>query len=415
MNARFFVIPLLFLFLACTDEPAKDSDDQAAAKEGDLKANAPKGSYAYDAEFLKKNTAKVIELQNAAGSSRILLSADYQGRVMTSSAKGDSGTSYGWLNYDLIAAPQKKKQFNPVGGEERFWLGPEGGQYSIYFKGKDSFSFSNWQVPAIIDTIAYDVERSDNRSATFTKTASVTNYSGTTFNLEIRRNIRLLVNDSVSDRLKTTIDPSLSTVAYETENSIKNAGTIGWKKESGLLSIWLLAMLTPSDETKVIVPFESRKNAADLITQDYFGKIPPDRLAVKDGYLVLNCDGRFRSKVGIPPVIAKPVAGSFDFKRNVLTVILFSVDKSGSYVNSKWEHQKQPYRGDAVNAYNDGPLADGTQMGPFYEIESSSAAKELKPGESQVYKQSTFHFEGEYAKLEALALKLLGVKLSEVK
>ena len=415
MNTRFLIIPVISLLFACTDEPANDTSDKTASREAGSEINAPKGSYAYDAEFLKKNTSKVLELQNENGSSKILLSADYQGRVMTSSAKGDSGTSYGWLNYDLIAAPQKKKQFNPVGGEERFWLGPEGGQYSIYFKGKDSFSFPNWQVPAVIDTLTYDIERSDNQSATFTKTASITNYSGTNFNLEIRRNIRLLTNDSISGRLKTTIDPSLSTVAYETENSIKNAGTVGWKKESGLLSIWLLAMLTPSDETKVIIPFESSNNANNLITQDYFGKIPPERLAIKNDYLVLNCDGKFRSKVGVSPAIAKPVAGSFDFKRNVLTIILFSVDKSGSYVNSKWELQKQPFKGDAVNAYNDGPLADGTQMGPFYEIESSSAALELKPGESQVYKQTTFHFEGEYAKLEALAFKVLGVKLSEVK
>jgi hypothetical protein len=77
--------------------------------------------------------------------------------------------------------------------------------------------------------------------------------------------------------------------------------------------------------------------------------------------------------------------------------------------------QKQPYNGDAVNAYNDGPLADGTQMGPFYEIESSSPAKELKPGESQEYRQSTFHFEGDFRKLELLAKTILGVQLSDIR
>jgi hypothetical protein len=116
-----------------------------------------KGSYGYDKAFLKAHTGHTVELVSADSSARLLLSADYQGRVMTSSAAGDTGASFGWLNYDLIAAKEKKKQFNPVGGEERFWLGPEGGQYSLYFKGGDSFNIAHWQVPPVVDTIAWNV------------------------------------------------------------------------------------------------------------------------------------------------------------------------------------------------------------------------------------------------------------------
>jgi len=77
--------------------------------------------------------------------------------------------------------------------------------------------------------------------------------------------------------------------------------------------------------------------------------------------------------------------------------------------------QQQPYKGDVVNAYNDGPLQDGSQLGPFYEIESSSSAKPLKPGETQQYKQVTCHFEGDYKLLQGLAQKLLGVQLDSIK
>ncbi len=114
---------------------------------------------------------------------KVLLSADYQGRVMTSTASGDSGNSYGWINYNLVASGEKKKQFNPVGGEERFWIGPEGGQYSIYFKKGDSFNISHWQVPPVVDTEAYDIVQSGESSVTFSKSASITNYSGKTFDL----------------------------------------------------------------------------------------------------------------------------------------------------------------------------------------------------------------------------------------
>src|SRR3954462_15528961 len=75
-----------------------------------------KGSYAYDVRFLHQHTKKILELHDKDNQSKILLSADYQGRVMTSTATGDTGSSYGWINYDLISSAQKKPQFNPVGG-----------------------------------------------------------------------------------------------------------------------------------------------------------------------------------------------------------------------------------------------------------------------------------------------------------
>lgn len=53
---------------------------------------------------------------------------------MTSTADGDGGDSYGWINYRFIEAGEQSQQFNPVGGEERFWIGPEGGAFSYYFK-----------------------------------------------------------------------------------------------------------------------------------------------------------------------------------------------------------------------------------------------------------------------------------------
>ena len=46
---------------------------------------------------------------------------------------------------------------NVFGGEDRFWLGPEGGQYSLYFRGGDPFDLDHWQVPEAIDWGGWDV------------------------------------------------------------------------------------------------------------------------------------------------------------------------------------------------------------------------------------------------------------------
>jgi hypothetical protein len=401
-----YLLPLLVFCIACNN----NADQKQVIMDSSIK-----GDYAYDAEFLKKHTRKVIELENEEGNAKILLSADYQGRVMTSTAQGDSGTSYGWINYDLVASGEKKKQFNAVGGEERFWMGPEGGQYSIYFKAGDSFNIASWQVPAVTDTITYDVEQADKSQALFTKKTLLTNYSGTPFDITIERKISLLNKEQIRDKLKTEIPASVNFVGYETENSIINTGVNDWKKENGLLSIWLLGMFTPTPQTVVIIPFHPQKDARSYVTDNYFGKVPAERLQVKDSVLFFTCDGKYRSKIGLSPLIAKPIAGSFDFKNNVLTLVIPTIDKQGMYVNSKWEIQKEPYKGDVINSYNDGPLQDGSQLGPFYEIESSSPAKELKKGERLEYRQVTCHLQGDYNALRQIAKQLLSVDLDEIK
>src|SRR5829696_6013792 len=197
-------ICLLFVALSCDTGTNNNSSSFVSDRD-----SSRKGTYGYDAAFLRKHTRKVLELSVNDGASKILLSADYQGRVMTSTATGDSGLSFGWLNYDLLSATEKKQQFNPVGGEERFWLGPEGGQYSIYFKENDSFNINHWQVPPLIDTVSYDVVRSDNTEAVFTKKSSLTNYSGTRFDIGIERKIRIMDKESIESKLKASVPADL--------------------------------------------------------------------------------------------------------------------------------------------------------------------------------------------------------------
>ncbi len=84
-----------------------------------------------------------------------------------------------------------------------------------------------------------------------------------------------------------------------------------------------------------------------------------------------------KGKLGIVPESVLPVAGSYDAINNVLTITSFTVDNTAQYLNQEWNTSKPVFSGDAMNSYNDGPLADGSQMGPFYEIESVSPAAAL--------------------------------------
>ncbi|HEY8511388.1 MAG TPA: DUF6786 family protein [Cyclobacteriaceae bacterium] len=372
------------------------------------------GSYKHDLEFLRAHVPDVVELTDESGNARIALSAKYQGRVMTSTAQGLTGDSYGWINYDLISSGEMLDQFNPVGGEERFWIGPEGGQYSFYFSKGDSFEISNWQVPYFVDTVSYNQSAPGPDRLRFEQRATVTNYSGFDFDVAVQRDIIMVDKNSLASRTGMQVGDA-AFVAYETVNRITNAGTRSWKKEEGLMSIWLLSMLRPSDQTVALIPFRPVEGVDTLITTNYFGDVPAERLVRLDSVLILKCDGKYRSKIGISPKAAKPFAASYDYAKNILSVIFFPVDENGLYVNSKWELQKNPYGGDVVNAYNDGPLADGGQLGPFYELESSSAALELEPGASQEHRQLTIHLQGDYEKMNDIARTLLGVDLQETR
>ena len=89
-------------------------------------------------------------------------------------------------------------------------------------------------------------------------------------------------------------------------------------------------------------------------------------------------------------------------------------DNPKPYVNSKWGKQDNSYNGDVINSYNDGPVADGSIMGPFYEIETSSPAAELQPGKTQIHTQRIVHIQGDKAKLAEVVKSVFNLDLDSI-
>ncbi|WP_229368239.1 DUF6786 family protein [Telluribacter humicola] len=372
---------------------------------------AMEGTFGYDVDFLKKQKEVILLQAPDNPMAQAVLVPDYQGRVMTSTSGGTTGGSYGWLNYAHISSGQHTPHMNAYGGEERFWLSPEGGQYSVYFEKGKPFTFDNWQTPPLIDSEPFEVVQSNASSALFRKSAVLDNYSGTRFMFDIEREISMMDKGTIADRLGIRLPDQVKSVAYESRNTLTNRGD-DWTRERGLLGIWILGMFKPTEKTTIIAPIDKQRSAQLLLTDNYFGKIPTERLRVTDTAVLLSADGKYRSKIGLAPRSARPVAGSYDAEKGILTVVQYDLNPEGDYLKSSWEIHQEPYQGDALNAYNDGPLEDGSQMGPFYELESSSSVKALKKGESLVHRHSTFHFEGDKKSLADIATKALGVDLS---
>lgn len=375
-----------------------------------------KGTFGYDLQFLKQYHKDLILLGDGsdAGAQIIILPA-YQGRVMTSTADGNGGMSFGWINYDLIDSNKEEEHFHAFGGEERFWLGPEGGQFSIFFKKGDPFDFDHWYVPKAIDTEPFILVSSSKTEANFQREMNLKNYSGFEFNLRVNRHIRLLSKTEIPLLLGFPLPENLQVVGFESNNSITNTGNTPWTKEKGLLSIWILSMFNAGNKTTIAVPYKqgNENDLGKLVTDDYFGKVPVDRLKIKNGIIFLNADANYRSKIGISPKRALPILASFDQVNEVLTIAQFSLPEfPADYVNSLWEIQENPFEGDVVNAYNDG-FIDGKQMGKFYELESSSPAATLNVGESMHHVHRTIHLKGNSNELNEVTKTLLGIHLSE--
>jgi len=396
-------VVLTVIFVACRQN------------DGGQAVSHPTRTFGAEVEFVSRYQ-KIIVLASANGQAKVLIVPGYQGRVLTSTTSGNEGLSLGWINHALIASGKLQPHMNAFGGEDRFWLGPEGGQFAIFFKPGDPFDLSHWQTPPPIDAEPFEVVEQSGSRVRFRKDMRLINYAGTEFQLQVEREIVLLDEEAIARHVGFP-PGGVNAVAFETVNTITNTGSQTWARASGLLSIWILGMFNPSDETTVVIPLRTSGSDSGMVNDGYFGKVPADRLVVRNGVAYFSGDGKYRSKIGVPPSATKPVMGSYDPVNQVLTVVQFSFDSSATdYVNSAWELQERPYGGDVANSYNDGPSSPGAKpLGPFYELESSSAAKALQPGEKLTHTHRTFHFTGAERELDRPARQVLGVDLVAIK
>jgi hypothetical protein len=391
----------------------------------EVNATMSSKTFGQDAAFLKRHTDAVVL---SRGDTAIVVVPEYQGRVMTATAGGSDGASSGWINYELVetgvlsaeeAAGKLEEHMYAFGGEERFWLGPEGGQYSIFFAPGKPFEFADWYTPDPIDNEPWKVVSQTDEAIELTHKFGLLNHSGTKFQVGVKRTVKLLTDKAAGQLLGTEIPADLKVVAYQTVNTVTNNGQAAWKPDSGLLSIWMLCMFKPSPTTTVFIPYQQgdKKELGPIVNADYFGEVPPERLQSKECVIYFKADGKQRGKIGVTPQRSKKIAGSYDpvAKRMTLLTCQPPEDRFG-YVNSMWELQDEPYKGDAINSYNDGPVDDsGEQMGPFYEIESSSPALALEPGESATHTQTIFHFYGAETQLQQVLSAVARVELEKVK
>ncbi len=166
MNLRIVaLLSIASVVAGCATDESKSASK--AAKEG-AAAQVQEGGFSDDIAFLRAHTEVVI-LKDRSGKGQVVVLPKMQGRIMTSSATGPDGLSFGWVNRELIASGEFVKHINVFGGEDRFWLGPEGGQFSIFFEKGVPFDLEHWYTPAPFDTEPWTLVSKSAHAATLRK------------------------------------------------------------------------------------------------------------------------------------------------------------------------------------------------------------------------------------------------------
>ena len=196
-----------------------------------------------------------------------------------------------------------------------------------------------------------------------------------------------------------------------------------WARDTGLVSIWIAGTFSPSPSTIIVLPFRAGREAE----LGPVGQRPvlrprcrPIDLLVKGNAIYFRGDGQQRGKIGVSPRRARPVLGSYDADRQVLTLVTYSLPAldhgAPDYVNSLWEHQREPYRGDVAQQLQRRPARAGRKS-PSAPSTSSSRRRRrpaLAPGESAEHVHRTMHFVGAPADLDEVARAALGVGLADI-
>lgn len=380
-----------------------------------LKLYVP-GTFGYDLQYLSAKDNQLAVLKSADGQAQVIVSPAYQAKVFTSTAAGEEGQSLGYLNYKALDQTGFSEHMNGYGGENRLWIGPEGGRYSVFFQPGTEQVYANWYTPAPVDTEPWGVKEADTKSVAMAKEMEVANYMGSKLRLGIDRRVQLLESAEALSMLGGIPGAEVKMVAYTTENRLTNLNDFAWTRETGTVCLWVMDMFNTSPQALTVVPYHMGSEAylGRIVTSEYFGEIPANRLQVKDGLIFLKTDGRFRSKIGLNALRTKGISGNYDPVSGRLTVSTFDVNKQAAYLNQEWDTTKDPAVGDIFNGYNDGPLEDGSIMGPFLELESASPGAFIYPGESLTHHHQVFHFTGEAAALTAITEVLFGISVDEL-
>lgn len=366
------------------------------------------------AELLRAASNDAYVLEGRRKGKQVLVCPSLAGRVMGTTYNGESGEAGGFID-----AKAFRDGINDIwdnwGGEERYWLCPEGGQFGLMFKGKES-CFDNYSVQDGINNQKYkvvDVAKTG-ESLTMAADFEMLNGAGTRFEVNSARRITAL--DACPYAMGAGADVDF--VGFQSESTITNTGDMPWNKETGALAHWHLGQFLPGPRVIVIIPFRQGSISDPPIREDYFkdfcidGRMSPNRYWTKDGFVLFKADGKVRTKIGQNRSRAMGILGSYNLDNDEMVIIDYDFYPNLEYASSYWYEQAEPFNGDVISFSAEGPRAPGELDGRCYELESMSPAMLLSPGQSFTFRTRTMHIKGPRTAMAKICRSQFGVEVS---
>ena len=362
--------------------------------------------YAADLALIGER-AGVHELR--LGPLRLAVVPDWQLRVATGAFAPD-GSSLGWLNRPKLRSGEVDERANLWGGLERLWLGPEGGPGTVFFAPGDDYHLDRWTIPALVDRVPFRVASAGQARIAAVAEGDVLNRAGERFEVRLQRSIELL---EPGRALGAPLPFGVQGLGFVSDNALFNVGTMAWSRPNGGLCLWLAGMFPHAEQAVAYAPAPAA--ATPRAVGDYFHALDASRLRPVGSGMAFRVDGEHRSKIGIPAANATGWMGAWDPVRGRLTLVQAEVDAGAEYLEARWSADRGPFGGEALHLYNDGPPEPGAApFGPFFELESSSPAAILAPGERRSHRSTTTMLTGSRAGLDDIARAHLGVSLSDL-
>ncbi len=377
-------------------------------------SEADSWKFGMDLDFLQKNSDCIVI---GEGESFVAISPKLQGRVMTSTLGGNTGYSLGWINRKLIEDKKPESFQNLYGGEDRFWIGPEGTDFSVFFQKDSIYIGENWHIPAGLSSEPWTLIARSDKQAKFEKDLSFSNIKGEAFSVKAQREISFISKDNAVKILGLEVPESVKCVAFQSLNKLTNTGSKAWTEESGLLTIASMSCFHANKSTYGFIPYNVGDKLGNIITDTYNETLGTDRLSIFPTYVRMRLDGTKVGEVNMNPKRSRAIMGSYDAHRNILTIITYiAPEKSKKYFPANWRRTNTLFDGDAVSLYNNGSPKEGVfDAERFYETATYSPALALEPNKSQIHVQRVFHFQGSEYELGAIAYKLLGVSMKQLR
>lgn len=339
------------------------------------------------------------------------------GRVLCTGIDGLEGETESYILPDEIRKGHRPSgpggTWNNFGGEERVWLAPEGGRFSLFFPEGEAQTMDTYTVPEPLNSTRFQtVEGSESRdSVTCMASISLTSVRGTVYEIRMIRRVRLLEGSPFSmgygDRVRV--------VGFETSTTVFNAGDAAWTRETGAPAIWTLGQFKAGKRRIVVVPYRRGQTGSDqdAVSTENFRLLNPGGTQGLTAYfrvdqqcVLFRVNGGAQTKLEFPHKTATGRIGAVDLAHPVLTIVESRVYPELDYVAGyALPYSGDPYDGGASSSF---VLSRESTIPPFFEMESCSPALFLQPGESYEHVSRTYHIRGPLGPLRSICHRHLG-------